>query len=107
MLVALGEQTPRQVVVNVTCDDGLVREVQADVSRTAIFARSTTSAPPAVAGWMVRFETHERSLVECALSPSAAAVEAAIHLDPLIPAERSKTCVAALQSLLRRRASGG
>jgi 6-phospho-beta-glucosidase len=105
MLVALGGSVAREVVVNRACADGIVREVQADVSRHGIVPRRVPAPPQAVAGWMVRFEAHERSVVECALSPSTASVGTAVRLDPLIPSERVTHCVASLQTLLNEHAA--
>jgi 6-phospho-beta-glucosidase len=107
MLVALGGSVAREEVVNRACADGIVREVQADVSRDGIVARSVPAPPQAVADWMVRFETHERSVLECALSPSTASLETAVRLDPLIPSKRINHCVASLRTLLGQRTGNG
>jgi alpha-galactosidase/6-phospho-beta-glucosidase family protein len=107
MLVALRGSVAREEVVNMVGTDGIVREVQADVSRDGIVARSVPAPPQHVADWMVRFETHERSVLECALSPSTASLEAAVRLDPLIPEERASRCVASLRASLNEHTGSG
>jgi 6-phospho-beta-glucosidase len=87
-LAAISSDVPRRIVVNVPGDDGLVREVAATVSRAG-FDRRNLDAPGHLTQWLRRWDDHERAVLEAVTAPSAAKIERALELDPIVPLGRA------------------
>jgi 6-phospho-beta-glucosidase len=83
MMSAILSPTPRRLVVN-CMQDGLVREVPAQVSRDGV-AVETCEPPPALRPWLDRWTAHEHAMLRAVRAPSLDSIEAALLLDPIVP----------------------
>ncbi len=82
--------------VMVNCErDGLVREVRARVFRDR-FEPVDVEPPPRLAGWLDRWGSHEKALVDAVESPSLEGLERALTLDPLVPSGQAREIARAL-----------
>jgi 6-phospho-beta-glucosidase len=87
-LIALFSKEPRRLVVNQRATDGIVREMPALISATAIEPRPiapTVHLEP----WLQRWEAHERAVLDAVAEPSFASIVHAVELDPIAPSHRA------------------
>ncbi|MGE5049179.1 MAG: hypothetical protein ACM3PC_11455 [Deltaproteobacteria bacterium] len=87
-LAAVLSPSPRQVIVNLPDAEGVVREVPATLSSTGVQPHPT-DPPGGLRRWLRRWEEHERAVLEAVAAPSAASIERALELDPIVPHGRA------------------
>ena len=89
LVQALVEDAPSSHVVNVPRDDGLVVETKVAVSTKGVEPDFHETTNPQVATWNSRFEAHELAFIEAMFDPTLRNIEAAMELDPVVPAYRT------------------
>ena len=85
MLAAITGE-PRRLVVNLPGDDGIAREVHADVSAEEIRPRAADPTPPPVSDWLDRYAVHEHRTLSAATDPRLETIRAALAADPMVDA---------------------
>ena len=85
MLAAITGE-PRHLVVNLPSDDGIAREVHADVSAEWIRPRAVHPAPSPVSSWLDRYAVHEHRTLSAATDPRLERIRAALAADPMVDA---------------------
>ncbi len=88
MLEALCRTSATEQVVNLWCEDGVVREVRALVSSSRIDPIVEPPPPDPVARWIDRFERCERLVLAAAADPGPHTIRTALEADPLMPASK-------------------
>lgn len=84
LLSALAADLAEDHVVDVPDVDGVTREVRARVCRKGVEIRPHAAPAPCARSWLERFEFHELALLAAVRDPSAASIERALALDPLM-----------------------
>jgi 6-phospho-beta-glucosidase len=87
LLLSLGGHGTRNLVLDVMCDDGVVRELQADVDAGGAAAATGSTRPLSseARGWLARFEAHERAVDAVLEDPTMRALTSVLTLDPATP----------------------
>jgi len=89
LLTALAGCGSQRMVLDLRCDDGLVREIPCGVDHLGVRPVQVPSQEPPVpvSSWVARFETHERAVSDLLARPDSETLEAALRLDPATPTE--------------------
>jgi 6-phospho-beta-glucosidase len=94
---------PGSYILDLACDDGVVREVVSDVGTTGVVPIVPDKQPSAdTMEWVARFEAHERALNEFLAEPTVAQLVCVLALDPATPTASIEPLVTALIPAVQR-----
>jgi 6-phospho-beta-glucosidase len=83
-LAALASPRARRLIVNLRCEDGITREMQATVSADGITPEAPPTVSPAIRDYLEIFELHEQRVLEAVADPSYETVAYALAADPTL-----------------------
>lgn len=101
LVAALARGAPTHLVLDMSCSDGLVREIPTMVDADGVWPRQSVDHGVGLgrraASWVHEFEAHESALLALLAEPRRARLRDVVALDPAIPASATASVVGLLE----------